>query len=135
MGTDVTRSAAASLLLFLGGCSTPGFLYTNITLPLTVDMDETPRGPDTALGSQRIIREPFSRGGIRAEWAGFAPGETAKRGGIDIVYYADIRQQSIFGGIWGQTTALVYGKGAGVTVSVTSGSSAAPEQNEQLPKP
>lgn len=110
------RPVAALLALLLGGCSTPGFLYTNITLPLTADMDNTPRGPDTALGSQRIIREPFSRGGIRAEWAGFAPGETARRGGIDVVHYADIRQQSIFGGIWGQTTALVYGKRNGTAV-------------------
>jgi hypothetical protein len=105
----VKRLAFLTLFALVCGCSTPGLLYTNITLPLTPDMDNTPRASIRALRSQRTIREPFTRGGIRAEWAGFAPGEAARRGGIDVVHYADLRQQSVLGGIWGQTTAVVYG--------------------------
>lgn len=103
---------AASVLLatwLVAGCGGPGFLYTDITEPLTIDMDGTRRAPDSATGRQREIRDPLTGGGIRAEWAGYAPGQTARDGGLQAVNYADVRRQSVFGGIWRTTTALVYG--------------------------
>lgn len=113
---------AALCGILAGGCSTPGFLYTNVTLPLTVDMNATPRASDAVEGSQRTIREPFTRAGIRAEWAGYAPGATAQRRGLEVVHYADIRQESIFGGIWGRTTAVVHGRNLdGLAVPVGDG--------------
>jgi hypothetical protein len=92
---------------FITACSTPGLLYTNITLPLTLDMNDTRRAPDSAGAIQRIIREPIA--GIRAEWSNNAPGDSARIGGLDQVSYADVRSNSLLGGLWGSTTILVYG--------------------------
>ena len=92
---------------FITACSTPGLLYTNITLPLTLDMNDTQRAPDSAGAIQRIIREPIA--GIRAEWSNDAPGDSARIGGLGQVSYADVRSNSLLGGLWGSTTILVYG--------------------------
>jgi hypothetical protein len=93
----------------LAGCSTPGLLYTDITLPLTVDMNRTPRAPDASGTSQRSIRAPMSGAGIRAEWSERPPGESAKIGGLDSVSYADMHRYSVLGGLWASATVLVYG--------------------------
>jgi hypothetical protein len=93
----------------IAGCSTPGLLYTDITLPLTLDMSSTQRAPDSTAAIQRIIREPLTGAGIRAEWSDDAPGNRARIGGLDRVSYADVRSNSVLGGIWGSTTVLVYG--------------------------
>jgi hypothetical protein len=110
MGIEV-RSIAAMLagVWLVAGCSTPGLLYTDITLPLTLDMSSTPRAPDSTEAMQRIIREPITGAGIRAEWSEDAPGDKARIGGLDRVRYADVRSSSVLGGIWGSTTVLVYG--------------------------
>lgn len=92
----------------VAGCSTPGLLYTDITLPLTLDMDGTPRAPDAAKTMQRSVREPMA--GIRAEWANSAPGEQARIGGLGRVSYADLHRHSLVGGLWGSTTVVVYGE-------------------------
>lgn len=103
------RAALLAGICFIAGCSTPGLLYTNITLPLTVDMNSTRRAPDSAAAIQRIIREPLTGAGIRAEWSNDAPGDKARIGGLERVSYADVRSKSVLGGIWGSTTVLVYG--------------------------
>jgi hypothetical protein len=102
----------AGLLLgvcLITGCSTPGLLYTNITLPLTVDMNSTQRAPDSTATIQRIIREPLTGAGIRAEWSNKAPGDSARIGGLEQVSYADVHSNSVLAGIWQSTTILVYG--------------------------
>ncbi|MCC5794240.1 MAG: hypothetical protein JJT85_05825 [Chromatiales bacterium] len=107
--TELLRLPLAASLLLLGGCTTPGFIYTDVTVPLTVDMQETPRATTQGRGSQVTIREPITRIGVRAEWDGFAIGRAARETGIDVVYYADLRRQSVLGGLWGRTTVVVYG--------------------------
>jgi len=94
--------------LLLAGCATPGLIYTDITQPLTTNMKETPRAADLAVRSQRGLREPITRTGIRAEWSGYAIGQAARKGKLDIIHYADIRRQSVLG-IWTRTTVEVYG--------------------------
>lgn len=103
------RAATVVLGAWLAvACSTPGFLYTDITLPLTLDMDRTPRAPDATASIQRRIREPI--GGIRAEWSDHSPGEMAQISGLDSVSYADVHSHSVFGGIWSSATVMVYGE-------------------------
>jgi hypothetical protein len=104
----------------MAGCSTPGFLYTDITLPLTVDMDRTPRAADASGATLRIIRAPVTGAGIRAEWSDRSPGETAQIGGLDTVSYADVHRHSIVGGIWGSATVLVYGDHEGERAPVAA---------------
>jgi hypothetical protein len=101
----VTTLFAAWLL---GGCSSPGLLYTNVTLPLTLDMGATPRATDSAVTVQRSVREPFA--GLRAEWAGTESRERARIGGMDTVSYADVHRHSVVGGLWGSTTLVVHGQ-------------------------
>lgn len=130
--TDVARQLAALAAVALAGCSSPGFLYTDITLPLTVDMGATPRAREATCGVQRVVREPFTGAGIRAEWAGYAPGEAARQGGIETIHYADIRRESVVGGVWSATTALVYGTRDGRTRPSAPGeSTAAAEEAER----
>lgn len=111
MATETfARFLRRTLLLpavLLAGCTTPGFLYTDITQPLTRDMDQTPRAESVASNGARAFREPFTR--VRAEWSGYGLGKAAREGGIDVVHYADIRRQSILGGLFSRTTIEVYG--------------------------
>lgn len=93
----------------VAGCATPGLLYTDVTRPLTLDMRETPLTETFALGTQSAFREPLTRAGLTAEWSSAAPGLAARESGIEAIHYADIRRQSILGGLWGKTTILVYG--------------------------
>jgi hypothetical protein len=120
------RSMTALLGAWLvAGCSTPGLLYTDITLPLTLDMDGTPRAPDAAKTIQRSVREPMA--GIRAEWADSAPGEQARIGGMDSVSYADVHRHSLIGGIWGSTTVVVYGERDAAPASAAAAGAEAPQ--------
>lgn len=127
----MARRFAALAAAALAGCSSPGFLYTDITLPLTVDMSATPRAIEATCGVQRVVREPFTGAGIRAEWAGYAPGEAARQGGIEVIHYADVRRESVVGGVWSATTVLVYGTRNGRERAPAPGESPAAEEAER----
>ena len=105
--TRLLRLTGALPALLLAGCTTPGLLYTDITQPLTRDMDRTPRAEAFAANGSNAFREPFTR--VRAEWSGYGLGKAAREGGIDVVHYADIRRQSILLGLFSRTTIEVYG--------------------------
>jgi hypothetical protein len=93
----------------LTACSAPGLLYTDVTRPLTLDMQETMLTATFAVGTQNIFREPITRAGLTAEWTSGAPGQAARAGGLEAVHYADVRRQSLLGGLWGRTTIVLYG--------------------------
>jgi hypothetical protein len=118
MGTDIRCAvAAATAAVLTGGCSSPGLLYTDVTRPLTLDMRETILTPDFALGTQNVIREPLTRAGLTAEWASQAPGLAARANGLDAINYADIRRQSVLGGLWARTMIVIYGTRAAEPVA------------------
>ena len=62
--------ASLLLLLLLSGCSrfgrdmVSGYLYTNITVPYSVDLDNTPVSTLSGKNSVVRIREPFTDFGI-----------------------------------------------------------------------
>ncbi len=93
----------------LTGCSAPGLLYTDVTRPLTLDMQETVLTAGFAVGIQNTVREPITRAGLTAEWNSGAPGQAARAGGLEAMHYADVRRQSLLGGLWGRTTIVMYG--------------------------
>jgi len=106
------RPAALLPALLLAGCTTPGLLYTDVTWPLTINMNETPRAEGYASDGQNAFREPITR--VRAEWSGYGLGKAARKGDIDVVHYADVRRQSFLLGIFSRTTIELYGiKGPG----------------------
>ncbi|MCB0324963.1 MAG: hypothetical protein KDD69_15375 [Bdellovibrionales bacterium] len=103
--------ATLSLTLGLQGC-VYGILYTDVTRPLTRNMDVTPNPETKLVGKSRLNRlsEPLSGLDIRVELASNAIGDAAKQAGMQKIYYADLRQQSVLLGIWQRTTVIVYGE-------------------------
>lgn len=93
----------------LAACSAPGLLYTDVTRPLTLDMQETVLTAGFAVGIRNAFREPITRAGLSAEWNSGAPGQAARAGGLEAMHYADVRRQSVLGGLWGRTTIVMYG--------------------------
>ena len=110
------REAAVVLLLCAGsaalsGC-TYGLLYTDVTLPYTRDMNRTPNPEDLRSGeavSQRLS-EPLTGLDIRVEVNSNAFGDAVEQSGMDTIYYADIRKQSVLLGIWQKNTVIVRGR-------------------------
>ena len=75
-------------------------------------MNRTPNPTDVRVGeidSQRLS-EPVTGLDIRVEVNSNALGDAAKQNGIDTMYYADIRRQSILLGIWEKNTIILKGQ-------------------------
>lgn len=87
-----------------------GLIYTDIRLPLTTDLHETPV-PVLAPDSGRVfeIKEPFTGTGIYARVNSNAICDIAKRCGINTLYFAD---QEIFSvlGVWKTHRTILYGE-------------------------
>jgi hypothetical protein len=95
--------------LFCGACA-PGFIYTNVTVPLTTDMDKAPRGTRLASLDTKQLKEPITRFNLSAEWASRAIGDAAKQAGLATIFYADMKTISILGGVWRQQIVRVWGE-------------------------
>ena len=92
----------------ISGCA-PGFIYTHITVPVSVNMDHTPVGTKRAEIKTNQLKEPLTGIGISAQWSSRAIGDAAKKTGLKKIYYADMEILSIFGGVWKEQKIL--GKG------------------------
>lgn len=96
-------------LLVLSGC-TYGFIYTDVTTPLTLNLAQTKTAKNSGNSGYYSIQEPISGYGIRVEWASHGIGDIAKNYNIETVHYADIRYRNILGGIWQKREVRVYGQ-------------------------
>ena len=95
-----------ALVLVLTGC-TSGLIYTHITTPLDVNLNNTPvftGRTGTAKGDTKRIRYY-----VDIEWDSNAIGDIMKRAGLTEVYYADLETLSVLG-IWTQRYVIVYGR-------------------------
>lgn len=107
---------ALAIAVGLTGCATGplvGLAYTNVKLPLTLDLKETPvplRPPD----SDRIIeiKEPITGLGIYTRVSSNAIGEIARQHGVAILYFADQEVFSILG-VWKTNRVFLYGGASG----------------------
>lgn len=97
------------LALFCCGCS-PGFIYTNVTVPVATNMDNTPRGTKVATLDSKQLKEPITRFNLSAEWDSRAIGDAARQAGLSTIYYADMKTISVLGGVWRQKTIRVWGE-------------------------
>ena len=96
--------AALGLLLVLNSCGA-GAIYTHITTPLDVNLNNTPvYASGAAKGDTKKIRYYLD-----FEWDSNAIGEIMKDAGLTEVYYADLETLSVFG-IWTQRHVIVYGR-------------------------
>ena len=93
----------------LSGCA-PGLIYTNVTQPLTVSVDNTPVGSRVGGGTSQHLRIPVPRARLGAEWDSRAIGAAAKEAGLEKVYYADLHTLSILAGTWRRETIRVWGE-------------------------
>lgn len=94
------------LLAVLGitpGCLS-GALYHHTTVPLDVNLDETPVHREDAEGSWKTFQYY-----VRFDWGSDAPGEIAREYGFTRIYYADLETLSVLG-LWTQRTVHVYGE-------------------------
>ena len=92
----------------ISGCA-PGFIYTHITVPVSVNMKYTPVRTKRAEIKTNQLKEPFTGLGISAEWNSRAIGDAVKKIGLKNIYYADMEILSILGGIWREQKILVKG--------------------------
>ena len=102
------------LLIFMffvicSGCM-QGLIYTNSTVPLVINMNNTPVGNKSASISSKQLKEPVSGLGISAEWNSRAIGDAAKRSGLTQINFADMHTFSILGGIWKKQSVQVWGE-------------------------
>ena len=116
-GTTTVRWGLQLLLLLsligLMGCGmiTPsGYIYTNIKLPLTKNLNHTPvPTPDAPTGRVLEVKEPFSGFGFYARVDSNAIGDIAKKSGMETLYFADQEIFSILG-VWTTTRTILYGE-------------------------
>lgn len=107
---------AVALVVCLTGCGTGplvGLVYTNVKLPLTTDLDNTPVPLNTP-NSDRIleIKEPFTGLGMYARVNTNAIGDIARQYGMDPLYFADQELFSILG-VWKTQRVFLYGEASG----------------------
>jgi hypothetical protein len=113
MGSIPRLFIAGLIAGHITGC---GLLYTNVTRPLTDNMDGNQICDDVCGSATHEFRYPFATLGPRIQWANHAIGDAAKRHGLERVNYADIHTTSIILGLWKRVTVQVYGKPAVVKI-------------------
>lgn len=67
-----------------------GFIYTNSTVPLVINMNNTSVGNKSAAISSEQLKEPVSGLGLSTEWNSRAIGDAAKRFGLTKINFADM---------------------------------------------
>ncbi|RJQ85411.1 MAG: hypothetical protein C4519_03305 [Desulfobacteraceae bacterium] len=87
-----------------------GLIYTNIRLPLTQNLHNTPF-PGLAPDSGRVfeVKEPFTGIGVYARLSSNAIGDIAKGNGLQTLYFADQEIFSILG-VWKTHRTILYGE-------------------------
>lgn len=66
-----------------------GYLYNDTTVPLTTDMNETPRGTASGTIASRELRIPISRVQIGTSWKSRGIADAAQRANLKTINYAD----------------------------------------------
>lgn len=122
MRLAIRACTALFLALSCGGCisqlfptvepSPPvgGFLYTDVSFPLTENHRGEPLTPPLGKGDVKSIHYPLSA--VRVSWDSNAIGEIAKQNGIEKIYFADMHVFSVFFGLWNQYEVRIVGETA-----------------------
>lgn len=104
---------AALLVSALMACTNVrpiGIIYTNLRMPLTEDLHNTPIPVDQPNDGHTIeIREPITGVGLYAQVDSNAIGDIAHKNGMETLYFADQQYFSILG-IWTTVKTVLYGK-------------------------
>ncbi|MFN8391108.1 MAG: hypothetical protein U0136_12530 [Bdellovibrionota bacterium] len=87
----------------------PGLIYTDVTSPLTRNLDNARIGTKSGSTSTTELSIPLNRGSISGAFESRAIGDAAQNGGLTTLYYADERLISVLGGLWKKRTVTVHG--------------------------
>lgn len=99
-------------ILFLSGC-VRGILYSSVTDPLDIDMHNTRRSDESAMGGSYKVQEPLTSLRISSEWSSRGMADIATHFNFRRIYYADIETFSILMGIYENKNVIVYGEREG----------------------
>lgn len=105
-----SRGLLNALLLTLI-CASPGcisgWVYTDITVPIVTNMENTPRNSRKVELSSHDVK---FRGITWAEINSRAIADAAKQYGLTTIHFADQRTVSFFGGVYRRRSVLVWGE-------------------------
>jgi hypothetical protein len=97
------------------GCIS-GAVYTNTTMPIDVNFDETPSHRDSRRGDLRgsswktlVIPLVVAQGQLQIDWGDSSISSAMREAGIERAHYADIQTLSVLG-LWTQRWVHVYGE-------------------------
>jgi len=102
------RLAGLALAASLGGSLTgcvAGLIYTNITVPLDLNLEVTPVDARNGKSDWKTFYYV-----VRVDWDSAAIADAARAGGLTEIHYADMEYLSILLGVWEQRRAIVYGR-------------------------
>lgn len=109
------------LFFFINGClhlggfakygtqSLQGFVFTNVKIPYSIDLNNTPTQGKCGDGKVIQIKEPISGQGIYLQYHTNAIGDIAQEHGLKKVYFADLEIFNVLG-IWSYRKIYIYGK-------------------------
>jgi hypothetical protein len=101
----VIRYCIIILIIFLvTGCSTPGILYTNTTLPDTTNFNNSPVGSKACRVNAHQLKVRVS-----GEWSSKRIDNAMREAGMAKCYYVDVKTLSILQGMYKRTTLILYG--------------------------
>ena len=73
-------------------------------------MQQTPVGRKACPVNSKHLEEPITGFDISVEWDSRAIADAARKAGLETVYFADMKQISILGGLWRQQIVCVSGE-------------------------
>lgn len=98
------RAAIAACAALAASSCTSGAFFHHVTLPLDVNLNNTPVHPPASRGSTKEFRYY-----VDVQWDSNGIGDIARKAGLTKVYYADRTVLSI-AGVWTQVFVTIYGE-------------------------
>lgn len=111
MRISIIRLAILAALALSPVSCVAGILYSDVTVPLDTNLNNTPVGPRTSRLDSKEVHDPFFSS-VRVQWDSNAIGDIMKREGFERGYSADLNTFSILFGIWTQQHVRVNGEPA-----------------------
>ncbi|MCC5794239.1 MAG: hypothetical protein JJT85_05820 [Chromatiales bacterium] len=93
------RSAALALL---AAGSLTGCIYSNVTAPLDINVDQTRIGSKTGKASMHVFAWSFAWGDAGVEAA-------AANGGLEVINHLDTERRFVLFGLYSRITTIAYG--------------------------
>ena len=96
------KTLALFMIFMLTAFTLAGCIYTNITMPLSTELNKTELGQKQGEASSYSVIWLFA-------WGDAGAAKAAKKGGVTILTHMDREVVSILFGIYTRTTTIVYG--------------------------